>query len=287
MRAAPRAGDCRAGAPSSSVREVQVHLRNHDFQVVSGPHDAYWRSLNQGAWEPETFPIFERFIDRGHSYIDMGAYIGPTLLYGCQLARRAYGIEPDPIAFEELQRNVSQNRPLTDNVRLFELCIAPRSGEVAFGNCGEGGDTASSLLFGNRRTHWTVKALSFEDFVRQNGIDDCNFIKIDIEGGEYQVLPTMLSYLKTHRPTLHLSLHPCHLGKRGIGLIGKLVARFVSTLRLLPCIRIYRHLYDHDGRPLSIGRLLWLCRAKVTLDVVLTDRDWKAATPAVPAAAAG
>lgn len=256
-----------------------ITLRDRNLSVLSGRNDAYWQAIAQADWEPETFRIFERFVDRAHSYIDMGTFIGPTLLYGCQIARRAYGIEPDPVAFRELKHNIDANRPVTDNVELFELCIAPQSGEVAFGNCGDGGDSVSSLLFGDRKTHWTVKALSFEDFARQNAITDCNFIKIDIEGGEYQLLPTMSNYLKAHRPTLHLSLHPCHLGKRGIGWIGKIIARVASTLRIRPILRLYQHLYDNYGRPITFLRLLWICRAKVTVDVVLTDREWDAVPP--------
>src|SRR6185437_4254023 len=182
---------------------MNITLRNRPLTVVSGRHDAYWRGIDQATWEPETFRIFDRFIDRDHSYIDMGAFVGPTLLYGCQIAKRAYGIEPDPIAYAELKQNIDANRPVTDNVQLFEVCIAPRSGDVAFGNCGQGGDSVSSLLFGDRKTHWTVQGMTFEDFVRQNDIVDCNFIKIDIEGGEYALLPTMLDYLRTHRPTVH------------------------------------------------------------------------------------
>jgi hypothetical protein len=151
------------------------------------------------------------------------------------------------------------------------------------GNCGSGGDSVSSLLFGNRRTHWTVKALSFEDFMRAYDVRDCNFIKIDIEGGEYALLPSMRGFLAAHRPTLHLSLHPCHLGKRGIGWIGKLFTRAFATLRVLPCLTMYRHLYDHDGRPLTGAQLLWRSLAKVTFDVVATDREWS--TPRVEPAA--
>jgi FkbM family methyltransferase len=257
---------------------LRVRLRDHELEVGAAERTgAYWQAVAHGRWEPCTFAIFERFIDRQHSYIDLGAYVGVTLLYGCQLARRAYGVEADPIAFAELESNVEANRPLTDNVQVWPICIAPRSGTVAFGNCGEGGDTASSLLFGNRRTHWMVPALSFEDFVRRHGIDDCNFIKMDIEGGEYALLPTMLSYLRRQRPTLHLSLHPCHLGKRRIGWIGKLIARVAATWRIRRCLRLYRHLYDHEGHPMTFRQLLWRCLARITIDVVLTDREWDAA----------
>ena len=259
-----------------------IRVRGREFRVAAGPHAAFWREVADGRWESQTFAVFERFLDRGHSYLDIGCWIGPTLLYGCQLAGRAYGLEPDPIAFEELQRNVRLNRPATDNVELANLCIARESGEVAFGSRGAGGDSTSSLLFAKKHTHWTVRALSFADFIEQYGIRDCNFIKMDIEGGEYLILPTMVDYLRAHRPTLHLSLHPCYLKLRPLGVLGRLIRRFTATRRILRSIRFYRYLYDHNGRPMSPARLLWLCRARISLDIVLTDQPWPEAPPREP-----
>src|SRR5690349_10667280 len=120
---------------------MDIALNGRHLSVTSGRHDGYWRSIVDGTWEPETFRIFDRFIDREHSYLDVGAFIGPTLLYGCQLAKRVYGFEPDPLAFAELKRNIELNRPLTDNVQILELCLAPKSGQIGFGSAGEGGDS--------------------------------------------------------------------------------------------------------------------------------------------------
>jgi FkbM family methyltransferase len=257
---------------------MNITLRGVDLTVGSSQNDRYWQLIAQGQWEPQTFRIFERFLDHNSSYIDLGAFIGPTLLYGCQIAKRAYAIEADPIAFRELKANVDLNRHVTGNVHLSEVCIARHSGIVSIGSCGQGGDSVSSLLFGNRKTHWTVPARSFDDYVRENAVTDCNFIKIDIEGGEYQVLPTMFGYLKQNKPTLHLSLHPCHLGKKKIGWVGKVAARFVSTLRIRHVMKLYKHIYDNQGRPLTFMQVLWICLRNTTVDVVLTDLAWSSAT---------
>jgi FkbM family methyltransferase len=259
---------------------MRINARGKQFEVLLGNHAGFWNQVSSGAWESGTFAIFDRFLDREHSYIDIGAWIGPTLLYGCQLAKAAYGLEPDPLAYAELKQNIGLNKPIADNVRLFNACIAPQSGEVTLGSRGEGGDSTSSLLFARKKTHWTVAAFSFVDFVQQHGIDDCNFIKMDIEGGEYQLLPTMVDYLRAHRPTVHLSLHPCYLKLRPLGWPGRVIARMIQTLNILRCISFYRHLYDHSGRELSPRQLLWQCRAKVSVDVVLTDLDWDTAASA-------
>jgi len=108
----------------------------------------------------------------------------------------------------------------------------------------------SSLLFSDGETRWTVDGLSFEDFIRQNGIDDCNFIKMDIEGGEYSVIPTMTEYLKKHHPTVCLSLHPRFAVPGGKGLLRKFktaTMRFQKTSAIIRNVGFYRHFYNPSG----------------------------------------
>jgi FkbM family methyltransferase len=257
---------------------LQICREGKEFQVVSGSNREFWESVSSGDWEAETFPIFDRFIDRQHSYIDMGSWIGPTLLYGCQLAGRAYGIEPDPIAYAELARNVACNGATSGNVKIFNVCIAPRSGKVAFGSRSQGGDSTSSLLFSQGETQWTVDGVTFEEFVRANTIDDCGFIKMDIEGGEYSVLPSMAAWIKKHRPTIYLSLHPCFLGDiEGAGIarrVRRTLLRLSKALAVVLCLRFYKNFYDSQGRRLSLLRLMRVCLHRTTFSMVATDADW-------------
>jgi FkbM family methyltransferase len=255
---------------------MPLTLRGRPLRVDAAGHADFWGEVSAGRWEPATFAIFERFLKPEHTYLDIGCWIGPTLLYGCQIAHRVYALEPDPLAFAELQRNIELNRPLTDNVQLANLCIATRSGEVAFGSRGAGGDSTSSLLFARKKTHWTVRALTFDDFLAQFEVRDVNFIKMDIEGGEYAIIPTMAPWLRRHRPTLHLSLHPCYLKLKPFGLPGRLIARWTATRRLLRSLSFYEHIYDHNGCPLSTQQVLWACRARISMDIVLTDLPWPA-----------
>ncbi len=84
----------------------------------------------------------------------------------------------------------------------------------------------------------------------------------------------MAAWLRTHRPTLHLSLHPCYLKLKPLGLLGRVIARLTATRRLLRTLNFYRHMYDHHGRPLTARQVLWACRSKISMDVVLTDLSW-------------
>jgi FkbM family methyltransferase len=192
------------------------------------------------------------------SYIDIGFWVGPTLLYGCQLAKCASGIEPDPIAYKELVANVALNGSLAPNIRLFNVCVATNIGQVKFASRKEGRDFMSSLLFSDCKKARTVPSLTFDDLIRRNEVTKCWFNRMDIEGGEYEMLPTILTYLRKHRPKLYLSLHPDNLiPTEGNGTFVKCcrgIISFVTTLRKLGNIRFYRHFYDCHGALLTFFR---------------------------------
>jgi FkbM family methyltransferase len=208
-------------------------------------------------WEPDTRLAFRRFIDKEHSYVDIGAWIGTTLMIGAPLAKKAYGFEPDPISFGLLKYNMEHSLPLTANVEIFQIAITPVTEKVSFGSRTGGNDSMSSLLFPDAATSWVVDGWNFTDWLDQHGITDCNFIKMDIEGGEYSVLPTMRKYLETHRPSLHLSLHPCFVGDQQAKGIAARVKRSIyrgkQTLKLLKVIADYNYIYDSRGRIKSSG----------------------------------
>lgn len=91
------------------ISKVQIEKNGKAFYVNSSNNANFWAQLQLGVWEPETFKIFDIFLDENHSYVDLGAWIGPTVLYGCQKAKFCYAIEPDPIAFKNLKKNIELN----------------------------------------------------------------------------------------------------------------------------------------------------------------------------------
>lgn len=257
---------------------LEISKGSHSYQVYTGNNRDFWQRVANGTWEQRTFEVFDRFIDRQQAYIDIGSWIGPTVLFGCQLAKVSYAIEPDPIAYAELAANVSINSAVTGKLTLFNGCISNRTGNVRMGNCGQGGDSTTSVLFKEHETNWVVPGLSFEDFIKKYEITECAFIKLDIEGGEYAVLPSMARYLAKHRPTLLLSLHPFFLGDlNDIGFFGKVkrnLLRLAKTFGVLRSLQGYQHFFDPSGRRIGSLHLLWMGMRGIGCEVVVTDREW-------------
>ena len=178
-------------------------------------HINHWSYVNNGSWEPETFKVFKQFLDNNHSYIDIGAWIGSTVLYGCQIAKHVYAAEPDVIALESLKNNIKANPELVDKITLYEGCIADRNGiaNIAAPGGKHGlGDSATSLLCNGVVQSKQVELITFDGFINKYNITDCNFIKMDIEGSEGTVLPTMKKYLQEIKPALYISFHPWKIG---------------------------------------------------------------------------
>src|SRR5690606_20354579 len=131
-----------------------------------------------------------------------------TVLYAARKAERVYCFEPDYVAYKDLLRNIELNG--LRNVVPSNVALAGSSGLREMGSFGSGlGDSMTSLLGGGGEGDTiTVTTLAWSDWLRISGVERIDFIKMDIEGGEFELLPAMRDYLAEHRPTLYLSLHP-------------------------------------------------------------------------------
>jgi FkbM family methyltransferase len=220
--------------------EVVVHKKS--FFVNDEP---YWSSVSNGVWEPQTFNVFDKFIDSTHSIIDIGAWIGPTTLYGCQLAKHCHAIEPDPVAFKKLKYNVALNPTLQSKISLYNTCLSSETGKARFFSASTFGDSRSSLVLKESDKSVEVDSITLEDLMRQNNITDCNFIKMDVEGSELVILPNIRDYLKREKPTLYLSLH--HFLFRD---------RKNYAVPIILTLEIYKDILNMQGQKVSLQDIL-------------------------------
>lgn len=204
--------------PESKTRAVLL-LDGVGFRVAAGGgRRAFWDSVVAGQWEPHTFTAFRRFASSTCSCIDFGSWIGPTVLYAARFARHVHAIEPDPIAHEELVANIILNPDLQARVTVYSHCIAPGPGPVSLYSGGmfynarsQFGDSMSGIVPAPGCTGQPsriVDGIPLADFMATNGVTDCRLIKMDIEGGEYELIPGRWRQLAAFgMPTLFVSFH--------------------------------------------------------------------------------
>ena len=239
-----------------------MHIKKRDitFDVVADrifDLERFWTDLANGQWEPNTFKIFSRFLNKDFCYVDIGAWIGPTVLYGSQLSKHCYAIEPDPIAMEILNANISLNH--FKNITFFGGAISNANGKTLIGNyLGLPGDSKSSILFANSNTAWIADCVTLSKFFEMNKIPNCNFIKMDVEGSEILILPEACDFLSSFDHTLYLSLHTTFFKNNE------------AMKPIIDCLgHVYKDLYLDDGTKINMD---YIMQSDHNLEIVATNK---------------
>lgn len=142
-----------------------------------------------------------------------GAWYGPTALFGAQFATRVLALEPDPQAFEMLRANFMANPALQAKANVFWMCISAAKGTLPMRGQGD----SMSVVVGpgsppnsKNLPEWQVPCMPLPEVAAAEGLKpgDISLIKMDMEGSEATVFPTLGPWLQEHKlPTIWLSLH--------------------------------------------------------------------------------
>src|ERR1700733_3276510 len=100
---------------------MQIIFRNISYQVDPRPFEFEWSYINSAKWENETFNIFDHFISKDDTVIDIGAWAGALTLYMANLAKKVYAIEPDPAIFSSLENNVQLNPDISEKIKCCRI----------------------------------------------------------------------------------------------------------------------------------------------------------------------
>jgi FkbM family methyltransferase len=183
------------------VPVVQGPLRGVRWVVGSSTHGCWL-----GCYEAANQAICVRLVRHGMTVYDLGAHVGFYTLLFSRLVGPAGVVQ----AFEPVVRNISYlERHLrlngTVNVHIQELAVTRETGTVSF-DCSSGVSTGR-VVPGTASETSRVPAVSLDDFIYARGHEAPDLIKMDVEGGEVDVLAGMSRLLAERLPVLLISVH--------------------------------------------------------------------------------
>jgi FkbM family methyltransferase len=138
--------------------------------------------------EPQLTHHFEKF--RKGNFVDIGAHVGKyTVLVARQLQDRGavVSIEAHPGNFNALKRNIELNG-LTNVIAVNLACWSKNGHLRLFRDSSSTATSSYSVTKKFQGDHITIDAKTLDDILKELKIDIVNFMKIDIEGAEPEVL---------------------------------------------------------------------------------------------------
>jgi FkbM family methyltransferase len=187
---------------------VLVHKNKIQFNVTLTENRSFWIN-HYPSWEPETFEIFDRFADPNKLLVDIGTWIGPTLLYGSQRFHHVFGVEADQQSFKEVNRNVMINN--IENVTLYPYAIYNQLTTVHFGKNKFRSDAlandSTSQIQEQGSLTYEVTTITLDKLLVNVKPETIGLIKVDIEGGEESILEELLQFHLIHKVPIYVSFH--------------------------------------------------------------------------------
>lgn len=184
-----------------------VTIRSTTFNVTDA-RPGFRKQAVDGNWEKPTYDILDACVDENTICLDFGAWVGPTVLYEAPRARKVIAFEPDPAAADELEANIALNPEIADKVTVLRKAVWTQAGEQTMSAKTAQGDSMSSFVHKDADVTWSVECIGIEEIAAMIGPNDKLFIKMDIEGAEYDVAPLLAPLLDRPEIDVFISFHP-------------------------------------------------------------------------------
>jgi FkbM family methyltransferase len=186
VRYAPQMGNWReiAAAAWRGEQARRVQLRNG--VVIEGATTSRIMGLYKEIWYRDSYRLRSHPLPPAATVIDIGANIGMFAVYAAVVGKAAHVFcyEPFPDSFTFLRRNGETNK--LQAAHAFQLAIAGKRERrtMQVGTC-HGWNT----LFGPAELpSIEVDCLTLADVFEQQALERCDFLKLDCEGSEYEIL---------------------------------------------------------------------------------------------------
>jgi FkbM family methyltransferase len=174
-------------------------------------HYQYFCRIEKGDFTPgHEDHILARFIPKeGDTVIDIGAHIGRYTISSKMVGKtgKVVAIEADLDTFQILKRNVALNN-LT-NVLPLNIAVFSTKTRIKLYEQSASAKYNSIMLTRAAKTknYVELNADALDSILKLNGVNQVNWIKIDVEGAEFEVLKGSTKTLSSENISLLIEIH--------------------------------------------------------------------------------
>jgi FkbM family methyltransferase len=182
-------------------------------QAVLAGSGAYFRNMTDGPLVEQAIDCCAAYVPENAICVDIGANIGVMAIALAWIAKRGHvvAVEPNARTVEFLRANVVPNASC--NVEVVQRLVGTSGSHRLFmANSTDSGwstslDAALSPECPGYEAQGLMECASVDDLVRETDLPRVDFIKIDCEGGELEVLAGAQETLRRFTPTVMLEFN--------------------------------------------------------------------------------
>lgn len=173
----------------------KVFLHDND-QISKWLQDDYDIAGEEGRYEQHLVNIFKTYVQKHFTVIDGGAHLGMHTMRLSDLVPEGhvYAFEASPRTYEKLKQTIEYND--IKNITLYNNALYNEN-KPAYVIEHMHADQ-DRVNIGNSSTHKNIQAIAIDSL----NLDRLDFIKLDIEGGEYAAILGAKNTINKHKPII-------------------------------------------------------------------------------------
>lgn len=158
----------------------------------------------QKSFEPGILRLIKKNLTTDSVYFDIGTNIGQHAIFASYFCKHVYAFEPDNKLFNQFLKNIFKNHRY--NITPYRYAVGKKQEErILYGN--EINLGASSLIETHgKKKRCEVSVVVFDELVDRLQIERIDFIKIDVEGFEGDVLEGASKSITRFKPKIIVEL---------------------------------------------------------------------------------
>ncbi len=171
-------------------------------------------------YEKENFDFLTASVNPGDTVLDVGAHIGLFAVIASKLTGaggKVIAFEPAPATFSLLEQTVRINKA-ENTIVTIQKAVGKEPGKTTFFISDSVADNSNSLVsyLGDRPLNGIdIDITSIDTIVSERKSGKIAFIKIDVEGAEYDTIRGAAHTFKTLRPYAIVAIHPIPIVAKG------------------------------------------------------------------------
>jgi FkbM family methyltransferase len=174
----------------------------------------------QSDYEKENFDFLKSCCGEGATILDIGAHIGLFSTIAAKITGvhgKIFAFEPSPATIPVLHQTIRINE-LDNLITPVNQAMGKEVGKMTFFVSDNEADNSNSLVSykeDRKLNAIETEVNTIDNFVMTKKLSKVNFIKIDAEGAEYDVIRGGAAVFKKYRPNIILAIHPEPIAKKG------------------------------------------------------------------------